>query len=93
MTERAAAPAAAPSSIDPAEVAKFQAMAAEWWDPHGKFAPLHKFNPVRLSFIRDKALALGFDAVGFAPARLAPDARRQLAALRRQFNQLAWPRP
>jgi 2-polyprenyl-6-hydroxyphenyl methylase / 3-demethylubiquinone-9 3-methyltransferase len=42
-------------SIDPAEVAKFSAMAAEWWDPAGKFAPLHKFNPVRLGFIRDTA--------------------------------------
>jgi 2-polyprenyl-6-hydroxyphenyl methylase/3-demethylubiquinone-9 3-methyltransferase len=43
------------SSIDPAEVAKFSAMAEEWWDPTGKFAPLHKFNPVRLGFIRDVA--------------------------------------
>jgi 2-polyprenyl-6-hydroxyphenyl methylase/3-demethylubiquinone-9 3-methyltransferase len=42
-------------SIDPAEIAKFSAMAAEWWDPTGKFAPLHKFNPIRLSFIRDTA--------------------------------------
>jgi len=40
-------------SIDPDEVAKFTAMAAEWWDPKGKFKPLHKFNPIRLSFIRD----------------------------------------
>lgn len=40
-------------SIDPSEVAKFTAMAAEWWDPKGKFKPLHKFNPVRLSFIRE----------------------------------------
>lgn len=40
-------------SIDPDEVAKFTAMAAEWWDPKGKFKPLHKFNPVRLGFIRD----------------------------------------
>ena len=40
-------------SIDPNEVAKFTAMAAEWWDPKGKFKPLHKFNPVRLGFIRD----------------------------------------
>jgi 2-polyprenyl-6-hydroxyphenyl methylase/3-demethylubiquinone-9 3-methyltransferase len=46
------------ASIDPAEVAKFSAMAAEWWDPSGKFAPLHKFNPVRLGFIRDQAAAL-----------------------------------
>lgn len=39
-------------SIDPEEVAKFTAMADEWWDPRGKFRPLHKFNPVRLGFIR-----------------------------------------
>jgi len=45
------------ASIDPQEVAKFSAMAAEWWDPKGKFAPLHKFNPVRLSFIRAEAAA------------------------------------
>jgi 2-polyprenyl-6-hydroxyphenyl methylase / 3-demethylubiquinone-9 3-methyltransferase len=45
------------SSVDPGEVAKFSALAAEWWDPHGKFAPLHKFNPVRLAFIRDQAAA------------------------------------
>ncbi|RIJ27368.1 bifunctional 2-polyprenyl-6-hydroxyphenol methylase/3-demethylubiquinol 3-O-methyltransferase UbiG [Henriciella algicola] len=44
-------------SIDPDEVAKFSAMAAEWWDPKGKFKPLHKFNPVRLGFIRDTACA------------------------------------
>lgn len=39
-------------SVDADEVAKFSAMASEWWDPRGKFRPLHKFNPVRLSFIR-----------------------------------------
>src|SRR5262249_53574328 len=43
------------ASLDPAEVAKFSAIAAEWWDPAGKFAPLHKFNPVRLGFIRTEA--------------------------------------
>lgn len=42
-------------SVDPTEVAKFTAMAAEWWDPAGKFAPLHKFNPVRLAFVRETA--------------------------------------
>jgi 2-polyprenyl-6-hydroxyphenyl methylase/3-demethylubiquinone-9 3-methyltransferase len=42
-------------SIDPAEVAKFSALAADWWDPNGKFAPLHKFNPVRLASIRQEA--------------------------------------
>jgi 2-polyprenyl-6-hydroxyphenyl methylase / 3-demethylubiquinone-9 3-methyltransferase len=45
------------SSVDAAEVAKFSALAEEWWDPSGKFAPLHKFNPVRLGFIRDTAAA------------------------------------
>lgn len=45
------------SSIDPEEVERFSRIAAEWWDPKGKFAPLHKFNPTRLTFIRDKALA------------------------------------
>lgn len=43
-------------SVDPAEVAKFSAMAAEWWDPNGKFRPLHRFNPVRLGFLRDTAV-------------------------------------
>jgi 2-polyprenyl-6-hydroxyphenyl methylase/3-demethylubiquinone-9 3-methyltransferase len=42
--------AVAPSSIDAAEVEKFERMAAEWWDPHGKFKPLHQMNPVRLEY-------------------------------------------
>ncbi|MEZ5998005.1 MAG: bifunctional 2-polyprenyl-6-hydroxyphenol methylase/3-demethylubiquinol 3-O-methyltransferase UbiG [Hyphomonas sp.] len=42
-------------SIDPDEVAKFSAMAADWWDPKGKFRPLHRFNPTRLKFIRETA--------------------------------------
>jgi 2-polyprenyl-6-hydroxyphenyl methylase / 3-demethylubiquinone-9 3-methyltransferase len=44
-------------SIDPSEVAKFAAMAEDWWNPTGKFRPLHKFNPVRLAFIRDTLCA------------------------------------
>lgn len=44
------------TTINDEEVAKFSAMAAEWWDPQGKFKPLHKFNPVRLGYIRDKAI-------------------------------------
>ena len=43
-------------SVNPADVARFSAVAAQWWDPKGKFAPLHKFNPIRLAFIRDEAL-------------------------------------
>ncbi len=45
------------STVDPDEVARFSALAAEWWDPHGKMAPLHKLNPVRIGFIRDQAAA------------------------------------
>lgn len=41
-------------SIDESEIEKFRAMASEWWDPKGKFKPLHKFNPVRLAFLRDR---------------------------------------
>ena len=45
------------SSIDPGELEKFRAMAEEWWDPDGKFRPLHKLNPVRLKYIRDQSCA------------------------------------
>lgn len=48
------------SSINPAEVAKFEAMAAEWWDPHGKFQPLHQMNPCRLDYITSQ-IAAEFD--------------------------------
>jgi len=47
------------ASIDKEEVEKFSRMAEEWWDPHGKFKPLHKFNPTRLRYIRD-SLASNF---------------------------------
>ncbi|MEP5154816.1 bifunctional 2-polyprenyl-6-hydroxyphenol methylase/3-demethylubiquinol 3-O-methyltransferase UbiG [Planktotalea sp.] len=42
---------AAQTTVDPSEVAKFEAMAAEWWDPAGKFKPLHMLNPCRLDYI------------------------------------------
>ena len=42
-------------SIDPAEVERFAAIAEAWWDPHGKFRPLHRLNPVRIGYIRDCA--------------------------------------
>lgn len=45
------------TTIDAGEVERFSAMAAEWWDPSGKFRPLHKFNPVRLAYIRDQVAA------------------------------------
>jgi 2-polyprenyl-6-hydroxyphenyl methylase / 3-demethylubiquinone-9 3-methyltransferase len=48
------------STIDPAEVAKFEAMAAEWWNPQGKFKPLHMLNPCRLDYITAQ-IAAEFD--------------------------------
>jgi 2-polyprenyl-6-hydroxyphenyl methylase/3-demethylubiquinone-9 3-methyltransferase len=45
------------STVDPAEIERFARIAEEWWDPRGKFAPLHQLNPVRLGFIRDHAAA------------------------------------
>jgi len=43
------------TTVDPAELDKFSSMATEWWDPAGKFKPLHKLNPVRLRYIREKS--------------------------------------
>ena len=43
------------STIDPAEVARFERVAETWWDPRGPMRALHKFNPVRLAYIRDEA--------------------------------------
>ena len=45
------------TTIDPAEVAKFEAMSAEWWDPNGKFKPLHMLNPCRLDYITTQIAA------------------------------------
>jgi 2-polyprenyl-6-hydroxyphenyl methylase/3-demethylubiquinone-9 3-methyltransferase len=57
-------------SIDPAEIAKFEAMADAWWDPTGKFKPLHRLNPVRVRFIRDRLSArLGRDPEEPQPLR------------------------
>ena len=56
------------STVDVAEVAKFQAMAAEWWDPEGKFKPLHMLNPCRLDYItRQIAAEYGRDLAGPRP--------------------------
>lgn len=62
------APKLGETTIDSAEIDKFSAMAEEWWDPFGKFRPLHKFNPVRLAYIRDAACArFGRDASAAKP--------------------------
>jgi 2-polyprenyl-6-hydroxyphenyl methylase/3-demethylubiquinone-9 3-methyltransferase len=56
------------TTVDPAEVAKFEAMAAEWWNPDGKFKPLHMLNPCRLDYItRQIAAEFGRDLTGARP--------------------------
>ena len=56
------------TTVDPAEVAKFQAMAEAWWDPEGKFKPLHMLNPCRLDYItRQIAAEFGRDLKGVQP--------------------------
>jgi 2-polyprenyl-6-hydroxyphenyl methylase/3-demethylubiquinone-9 3-methyltransferase len=56
------------TTVDATEIAKFTAMAEAWWDPHGDFKPLHRFNPIRISYIRDVAAAhFGRDTGSEAP--------------------------
>ena len=45
------------TTVDPAEIERFSRIAGEWWDPAGKFAPLHRLNPLRIGYIRDRAAA------------------------------------
>ena len=44
------------SSVNKKEIEKFSQMAAEWWDPSGKFKPLHKFNPIRINYIKENII-------------------------------------
>ena len=60
----------ASSTVDPAEVAKFEAMAAEWWNPNGTFKPLHMLNPCRLDYITSQ-IASEFDRDITAPMPFA----------------------
>ncbi|MGC2855360.1 bifunctional 2-polyprenyl-6-hydroxyphenol methylase/3-demethylubiquinol 3-O-methyltransferase UbiG [Novispirillum sp. DQ9] len=56
------------TTANPEELAKFEAMADSWWDPVGKFKPLHKFNPSRIAWVRDAACAhFGRDATAERP--------------------------
>ena len=56
------------TTIDPEDVARFSAIANEWWDPDGKFKPLHRFNPIRLQYIRDRLCAqFGRDTQSLRP--------------------------
>ncbi len=45
------------NTINEKEIKKFSQMAADWWDPQGKFAPLHKFNPIRIKYIKDNIIS------------------------------------
>ena len=44
------------STINKKEIEKFSKIAAEWWDPNGKFKPLHKFNPIRIKYIKENII-------------------------------------
>jgi len=59
-------------SVDPQEIANFTAMADEWWDENGKFKPLHKFNPIRIGYIRDQVIAHFDRATDDAVVKLKP---------------------
>lgn len=52
LCTKAAEPEVGTSTVDPAEIAKFAAQAAQWWHPDGAAAPLHRMNPLRVSYIR-----------------------------------------
>ena len=56
------------STIDPEDVARFSAIAEEWWDENGKFKPLHRINPLRIGYIREHAVAhFGLDDSAASP--------------------------
>ena len=56
------------STVDDAEIAHFSAMAEEWWDPSGKFAPLHRMNPCRMGYLRAQLVQhFGRDAASASP--------------------------
>jgi 2-polyprenyl-6-hydroxyphenyl methylase/3-demethylubiquinone-9 3-methyltransferase len=60
--------AAGATTVDPSEVARFERIARTWWDPHGAMKTLHRFNPVRVGFIRDRVAGHhGRDAEGGRP--------------------------
>jgi len=52
-----------PHNVDPAEISKFEALAARWWDPNSEFKPLHDINPLRLDYIDQRAGLAGKDVL------------------------------
>jgi len=61
------------TTVDKIEVEKFSKMAQDWWNPNGKFKPLHLFNPTRISFIKDKLIS---------NFKLNPDSKKPLEKLK-----------
>ncbi len=51
------------NNVDPVEIAKFDSLAARWWDPSGEFRPLHEINPLRLDYIRQRVELRGSRAL------------------------------
>ena len=85
-------PASAPgqTTVDPAEIERFSRIADEWWDPAGKFAPLHRLNPVRIGYIRDRAAAhWQRDPLSGTPLKGLSAARHRLR--RRAARASRWP--
>ncbi len=64
--------AANSKSVDPQEISNFAAMADEWWDETGKFKPLHKFNPIRIGYVRDQIVDHFNLETEQGPAQLKP---------------------
>ncbi len=66
MRQEAIAPGT--NTVDPAEIARFAALAEDWWAPNGKFKPLHRLNPVRLGFLRERLIGhFGRDSGSLRP--------------------------
>ena len=76
------------TTVDEREVERFSRLAAQWWDPHGKMAVLHKFNPVRLAYIREPPLIslMIFEFVSpfWSCLGLAQASKSRIANLRRE---------
>ena len=52
--------------VDPSEIARFNALAAEWWNPNGPMKPLHRINPVRLSYLKDEFAKRNVKVIGLS---------------------------
>ena len=56
------------TTVDKIEIEKFSKMAKDWWNPNGKFKPLHLFNPARIAFIKEKLIShFGLNSISLKP--------------------------